>query len=66
MRIVYDEGNDILYIRLRDTPVTETDELRPGLFADVDEDGRIVGFEILDAKETIADPGLVDLERLTA
>ena len=66
MRIVYDESNDILYIQLRDTPVLETDELRPGLFADVDEDGRIVGFEILDAKETIADPGLVDLQRLTA
>lgn len=66
MRIVYDESNDILYIRLREASVVETDELRPGLFADVDEEGRIVGLEILDAKETIADPGLIDLERLTA
>ena len=62
----YDEANDILYIRLRDAPVLETDEVRPGLFADLDQEGRIVGFEILDARETVADPALVDLHKLPA
>jgi uncharacterized protein YuzE len=66
MKVVYDEVNNILYIRLRDVPVRETDEVSPGLFADLDADGRVVGFEILDAREIVGDPLLVDLERLTA
>jgi uncharacterized protein YuzE len=66
MKVVYDEANDILYIRLRDAPVLETDEVRPGLFADLDHEGRIVGFEILDAKDTVADPALVDVQKLSA
>lgn len=66
MKVVYDEVNDILYIRLRDSRVQETDEVSPGLFADLDADGRVVGFEILDAREVVGDPLLVDLERLSA
>ncbi|MEX0784227.1 MAG: DUF2283 domain-containing protein [Dehalococcoidia bacterium] len=57
MRVTYDSRTDTLTVILRDVPVSESDEEKPGVILDYDEAGDIVGFEILDASTRVADPG---------
>ncbi|MCJ2021352.1 DUF2283 domain-containing protein [Methylobacterium sp. E-065] len=58
MKSEYDPVVDALYIRLAETCVVESEEIRPGFIVDLDADGRIVGVEILDASKQVA-PGAV-------
>ncbi|GFP28903.1 DUF2283 domain-containing protein, partial [Candidatus Hakubella thermalkaliphila] len=39
MRVRYDEQVDILYIRIKETPYYESDEIREGIIMDYDKDG---------------------------
>jgi uncharacterized protein YuzE len=48
MKIEYDPKADAMYIRMRAGTVAESDEVRPGLVIDFDEDGRVLGIEMLD------------------
>jgi YD repeat-containing protein len=47
---------DILTIILNDTLVAESDEDKPGIILDYDEEGNVVSMEILDASRRIAQP----------
>ena len=49
MKVRYDKEVDILYIRLNDVPIHESDEDTPGIILDYSADGAIVGIEVLDA-----------------
>lgn len=51
MRIRYDEQSDALYIRLREEEYYESDEIQEGLILDYDQEGKLIGVEILDASE---------------
>lgn len=42
-----DRENDALYFRLTDTTVFESEEVQPGVILDFDENGRVVGVEML-------------------
>lgn len=53
MRIRYDPGVDILYIRLREGSIEESDEITPEIIADYDKSGKLMGLEILDASEVL-------------
>ena len=53
MKTEYDKETDTLTITLRDAPVKESDEVRPGVIADFGYDGGVVGFEILDASKVV-------------
>jgi uncharacterized protein YuzE len=53
MRIRYDPSVDILYIRLREGAIEESDEITPEIIADYANDGKLVGIEILDASEVL-------------
>ena len=64
MKTRYDSETDALYMRFADTPVVESEEVRPGFVLDFDADGRIVAVEILDASEHLA--AGADLRHLTA
>jgi len=55
MTIVYDRETDSLTISLREEPIRESDEVRPGVIADFGEDGGVVRFEILRASRVVAD-----------
>ena len=46
-RLRYDRVNDVLYIRLRDDKVVDSDEVAPGIIIDYNEKGEIAGIEIL-------------------
>ena len=53
LRIRYDPSVDALYIRLRDGPIEESDEVASGVILDYDEDGKAMGIEILDASHVL-------------
>ena len=60
MRITYDAEADALYIELRDVPAKVGREIADGVTVDLDAQGRIIGLEILDARERIGDAVLAD------
>lgn len=60
MRITYDPNSDTLTVILKDVPVAESDEDKPGVIMDFDEHGDVVGFEILDASRRVTDPRHVE------
>lgn len=56
MKITYDARLDILRIILNDTPIAESDEDKSGMILDYDEQGQVVGVEILDASKCVDNP----------
>jgi uncharacterized protein YuzE len=55
MKVIYDRETDSLVITLRNTPIRESDEVRPGVIADFGEDGGVVRFEVLCASRVVED-----------
>jgi uncharacterized protein YuzE len=51
MRIEYDREVDALCIRLQHKYVARTVEIEEGLNLDLDENGKLIGLEILDATD---------------
>jgi uncharacterized protein YuzE len=47
MRIKVDKESDALYFRLDDDEIVESEEVQPGIILDFDENGRVIGIEIL-------------------
>ena len=47
MRLKVDKENDALYFRLDESPIVESEEVRPGVILDFNEGGRVVGVEFL-------------------
>ncbi len=60
MKLDYDRETDSLTVVFIDTPVEESDEIRPGIILDFDVKGRIVGLEILDASQRMDNPASVE------
>lgn len=53
MKANYDAEVDVLRIRWSDAPIEESDEDQPGIILDYDQDGNVVGVEILNASTRI-------------
>ena len=51
MKFEYDREVDALYIRIQEKNVARTEELEEGINLDIDEDGKIIGLEIIGAVE---------------
>lgn len=51
MKIEYDKEVDALYIRIQEKKVARTKEIEEGINLDIDEDGKIIGLEIIGATE---------------
>jgi len=51
LKIEYDKDVDALYIRLQEKYVARTLEIEEGLNLDLDEEGKLIGLEVLDATE---------------
>ena len=60
MKVRYDPEVDVLSIVLSDVPVRESDEDKPGIVLDYDDNGNVVGLEILDASKRMGDPMSVE------
>jgi len=62
MFIKYDKDIDVIYIRLTDAKVAESDEDKPGVILDYDDAGNLVGIEVLNASKKINQPNGVIYE----
>ena len=60
MRINYHQDVDILRIVLNDSDIEESDENKPGVIIDYDEQGNVVGIELLDASRRIENPRAIE------
>ena len=59
MKVEYDGQTDSLTVILREGVVAETDETRPGVILDYDENGNVLSIEILDASRRVEEPRTV-------
>jgi uncharacterized protein YuzE len=53
MKLRYDKETDTLVITLRDHDIDETEEIRTGVLADLDDEGNLVSLEVLNASEKV-------------
>ncbi|MDD5434749.1 MAG: DUF2283 domain-containing protein [Nitrospira sp.] len=51
MKIEYDREVDALYIRIQEKKVSRTKEIEEGINIDLDEEGKVIGLEIIGATE---------------
>jgi uncharacterized protein YuzE len=56
MRVRVDHSADAVYLNLTDRPIKDSAEVADGIVVDYDDEGRIVGVEILDASKRTNDP----------
>ncbi len=62
MKVKYDKETDILYIKLSDLKIDESDEDKKGVILDNSIDGQLVGIEVLNASKTTIQPSKVEYE----
>ncbi|MBP0007148.1 DUF2283 domain-containing protein [Roseofilum sp. Belize BBD 4] len=60
MKIKYDRQVDVLRITLKEAMITESDEETPGMILDFDQNGNVVGIEILQASQHIDNPEAIE------
>jgi uncharacterized protein YuzE len=56
MQLRVDHAADAIYLNLTDRPIKDGEEVADGIIVDHDDEGRIVGIEILNASKRTADP----------
>ena len=63
MKATYDARTDTLSIILKaDAAVAESDEDKPGVILDYDEDGNLISLEILDASKRVSEARRIEFE----
>lgn len=62
MRLHYDEKADALYLRLDDSKVVDSEEVKPGIVLDFNDQNEVVGIEVLDLKRRIPKADLKQLK----
>ena len=61
MKIEYDREVDALYIRIQEKEVAHTKELEEGINLDIDENGNVIGLEIIGATDRYALKDIFDI-----
>jgi uncharacterized protein YuzE len=56
MHVRVDQDADVVYVNLTDRAIKNSAEVADGIVVDYDDEGRIVGVEILDASKRTQDP----------
>ena len=53
MRVHFDESADAIYLRLDESEIVESEEVRPGIILDLNKRDEVVGVEVLRVKGRI-------------
>jgi uncharacterized protein YuzE len=63
MKVTYDPRTDSLTVILKEgVPVAESDEDKPGVILDYDDEGNLLSLEILDASRRVTDARRIEYE----
>ena len=63
MKVSYDSRTDCLTVILKeDVPVAESDEDKPGVILDYDDQGDLLAIEILDASRRVTDTRRIEYQ----
>jgi uncharacterized protein YuzE len=62
MKLHFDEKADAVYLRLDDSKIIESEEVRPGIVLDFNEHNQVVGVEILNVKDRVPLTNLKQLQ----
>ena len=62
MKMHYDEKTDAIYLRLDDSRIVESEEVRPGIVLDFNDRKQVVGVEILRVRERVPSADLKHLD----
>jgi uncharacterized protein YuzE len=62
MKLHYDEKVDALYIRLDESKIVESEEVKPGIVLDFNAANEVVGIEVLDLKRRVPKADLTQLK----
>lgn len=66
MRVGVDKEVDALYFRLDESRIVESEEIRPGVIFDYDDQDQVVGVEFLSISKRAAEKELASIEFTTA
>lgn len=55
-KLRYDKDSDIVYIKIREGPVEDTEDVAEDVFVERDKDGNIAGIEIWRARQLLLNP----------
>jgi len=58
MKVTIDPEADALYMRLSDTRIHDSEEVKPGIILDYDEQNNLIGIEILRVSERVPSASL--------
>jgi uncharacterized protein YuzE len=58
MKVIIDPEADALYMRLSDTRIHDSEEIKPGIILDYDEENNLIGIEILRVSERVPSASL--------
>ncbi len=58
MKVHFDQKSDALYFRLDDSRIVESEEVKPGIVLDFNEQNQVVGVEILNAGKRVPESSL--------
>ena len=64
MNITFDPENDSLYIQLSDASFSSNKCLNDRFILDMDENGDVIGIEMLDVSDWVSDPASIKFEKL--
>lgn len=62
MKLHFDREADALYLRLDDSPIAGSEEVRPGVVLDFNEADQVVGMEILNVGKRVAAEALQEVK----
>ena len=66
MRIKVDKESDTLYFRFDENRIVESEEVKPGVILDFDEEDKVVGVEFLGISERASQEELANMQFQTA
>jgi uncharacterized protein YuzE len=66
MQITYDHKADALYIRLTHHTVVQSKQMNPNFAFDLDENGDVIGIEVLNVRQSGIDPLSLEVVQVTS
>lgn len=66
MKLHFDKDADALYLRLDESPIIESEEVRPGVVLDFNASNQVVGVELLNIGKRIPEDALKEVAVLVA